>query len=138
MRKLFCVLLAFLMIVPAVSETAPVIELPEVITIVGGEEDEYGLWQEMTLNKGTSEEQCFLGYFLPAGVYIVSNIGQFPVQVTVYKNEIHKEGKWQEFVSAEQLPLLIFAGDEKEMTIGENEFVKVSDGNEVTFAFVKE
>ena len=62
-----------------------------VYTITGGEIDEYDFGREMVLNAKTSEEYRFIGYFLPAGVYRVTNLdSQYPVQVTVYINEIVK------------------------------------------------
>ena len=109
-----------------------------VYTITGGEIDEYDFGREMVLNAKTSEEYKFIGYFLPAGVYRVTNLDtQYPVQVTVYVNEIVKPEKWEEFTSSDQRPLLLFVGDSKEMTILDNEFIKVSDGQTIMLELIE-
>ena len=109
-----------------------------VYTITGGEIDEYDFGKEMVINAKTSEEYKFIGYFLPAGVYRVTNLDtQYPVQVTVYVNEIVKPEKWEEFTSSDQRPLLLFVGDSKEMTILDNEFIKVSDGQTIMLELIE-
>lgn len=142
MKRFLCLLLVALMIVPAaISESVNElqIEVPSSFILVGGEIDEYGLGKEMALNEKTSEEYRFIGYFLPAGVYSISNMSnKYPVQVSVYKNEIVKPEKWEEFVMSDQRPVLIFAGASKEITVQENEFIKISDGDMILVEFISE
>lgn len=140
MKKIFAILLLLVMFLPIIDAfSEAIIELPESFTIIGGELDAYGLGHELVLNAKTSEEYRFIGYFLPAGIYCITNMNpKFPLQVSVYKNEIEKTDRWEEFAISDQHPVLIFAGDSKEISIGENEFIKISDGDVIAIEFISE
>ncbi len=141
MKKVFSLILAFsMLILPTMAEQIVpdqtiIPEGFESIVIVGGEENDFCL--DMTLNANTEFEYTYKGYFLPAGSYKVTNQGEYPVQVTIYINEKQKVEGWEEFKTPEEkFPLLIFAGDTKELVLDEGEFVKISDGNTVLFELI--
>ena len=120
---------------PAAPDSSVETEGHKSILIVSGRENEYA--QSLTLNAKTEFEYTYMGYFLPAGTYKVTNQGEFPTQITIYINEKQKVDGWEEFkIPERKSPLLIFAGDTKELVLDEGEFVKIGDGDTVLFEMV--
>jgi len=64
------------------TEEEEVEETKEVITLTAGEVGEYG--KEITMNEGTDMPEDLIVYYLPAGDYTVTNVSQYPTQVSVY------------------------------------------------------
>ncbi len=95
-----------------------------VIFIKANELGEYG--QNLVLNENT-DPYNIIGHFVPEGKYKVTNIGNYPTQVNVYKNEKHvtKEG-WEEWSDGKAV--LIKVGESAEIEVKDGYFVKV-DGN---------
>ena len=105
------------------------------IDIVGGEANDFSV--ELELNAKTEFEYIFMGYFLPTGLYKVTNIGKYPTQVTIYINDKQKVDGWEEFkVPEEKYPLVIFVGDTKELELAEGEFIKIGEGDTVSFELI--
>lgn len=142
MRKIVCAVFALILfILPAMAEQ----NIPdqsiipagfESIEMVDGEINEFS--REMTLNAKTEFEYTFIGYFLPAGSYKVTNLGAYPSQVTIYINEKQKVDGWEEFkIPEDKRPLLVFAGESGELALAAGEFVKLADGDSVLFELTK-
>ena len=140
MKRVLCLISVILMLTAvAYSESEFPFESYSWFFLTGGEIDEYGFGREVVLDADTKNEYRDIGYFLAPGFYSIKNLsGKYPVQITVYKNEIVKVDRYEEFALAEQDPVLIFAGGTKEITVHENEFIKVSDGGWVYIEFVSE
>ncbi len=96
------------------------------ITLDGTTISEYG--KEMVLNEGSEFELKFIGYFLPSGTYTVTIIGDNKsVQITPYYDRIQVVDNWQEFETPDERPIVLFAGESKELKIEEGVFIKLSD-----------
>ena len=114
---------------PAVTEEAEA-QAPASDAIVLSWDDpgEYG--QEITLNAGTADASTYYGFYIPSGTYSVTNNGSGAVQVTVYKDGTNTtEEGWEEPVMGDASPLVVMEGDTGSITVGENEYVKLSDGS---------
>ena len=60
----------------------------------------------------------------------VVSVGSGAVQVTVYKDGTNTtEEGWEEPVMGDASPLVVMEGDTGSITIGENEYIKLSDGS---------
>lgn len=139
MKRVFCLVAAILMLTTvAFSESEYPAESYSAFILTGGEMDEYGFGREVVLEENTRNEYRFIGYFLAPGIYSVKNLSsKHYAQITVYKNEIVKVDRWEEFVLAEQKPVLVFE-EPKEIVIHENEFIKIPDNGWVFIEFVSE
>lgn len=103
---------------PVVAET-PVEDETLEIEIIAGELGEYG--QDLVLNENTDMPDATIGYFVPAGTYEITNIGDYKSQANVYKNERHvTEDGWEEWADAEVT--VVDVGASVEMTIEEGYF----------------
>lgn len=94
-----------------------------------GELGEYGI--EVILNEGTEFEEHEIAYHIPAGVYMVKNKNENNAgQVSVYSGGPEKNGEWEEFVADENCsrPLVLMAGETKELEIKDGQFLILSDG----------
>lgn len=109
------------------TDTAETPEMPESITLQGGQENAWS--QSLTLNAGKDTEYTFIGYFLPAGTYTATNMDDnSAVQITVYRNVRRTVDGVEEFTTdPDKKPLLLFPGKSKELTLDDNEFIKLSD-----------
>lgn len=93
-----------------------------VIVINADELGEYG--QELVLNENTDMPDNTIGYFVPTGKYEVTNKGDYPTQVNVYKNEKHvTEEGWEEW--ADGNVVLIKVGESAEIEVQDGYFVNV-------------
>ena len=93
-----------------------------VIVINADELGEYG--QELILNENTDMPDKTIGYFVPEGKYEVTNKGDYPTQVNVYKNEKHvTEEGWEEW--ADGNVVLIKVGESAEIEVQDGYFVNV-------------
>ena len=140
MKCVLCLFVAVLMLsTVAYSESEFPIESYSCFILTGGEMDEYGFGREVALDANTRNEYRFIGYFLAPGIYSAKNLNyKSYAQITVYKNEIVKVGRYEEFVQAEQEPVLVYYGEPKEISVHENEFIKIPDNDWVFFEFVSE
>ena len=140
MKRILCLISVILMLTAvAYSESEFPFESYSWFFLTGGEIDEYGFGREVVLDADTKNEYRDIGYFLAPGIYSVKNLtSKHYAQITVYKNEIVKVDGYEEFVSAEQAPVLVYYGEPKEFAVHENEFIKVSYGNWVYIEFVSE
>ena len=92
-----------------------------VIDVNAGELGEYG--QELVLNEGTEFEDKTIGYFVPAGKYEVTNIGDKMAQINVYKNEKAITDGWEEW--ADGKAELVDVNETKEMVVEDGYFFNV-------------
>ncbi len=117
------------------SETVPDADNSNAPSIVlaHGSLDEYS--KEITLNAGTSEEATYIGYFIPAGTYTVTNIGKYMDQVTVYADGIQKnDAGWEEPITdGVPRPIVLDVDQSGEITIGENQYVKLGENSLLKF-----
>lgn len=105
-------------------------EEPLSFILMDGVVGEYGI--EVKLNEGTELEETEIAYHIPAGSFSVTNLNSNgAVQVSVYSGGPEYDGEWQYFVADDNCPrpLVIFAGETKELTIFEGQFVVLSDGS---------
>lgn len=91
------------------------------IELISGETGEYG--KELILNKGTEFEDKTIGYFVDAGEYEVTNIGEKMTQVNVYKNETEVVDGWEQW--ADGNVELIDVNETKNMTVEDGYFFNI-------------
>lgn len=91
------------------------------ITLTAGEAGEYG--QLITYNKDTEFEETFYAYYVPAGTYTVTNIGEYMGQINVYSDEtVITEAGWEEAKST---------GAVKSIDVGESDTITVEAGQHI-------
>ncbi len=98
------------------------------IELVAGELGEYG--QIIVLGEGTEFADTNYCYFVPAGTYQVTNIGEYRTQVDVNKNETATETDidGNEYdVWADCTPYLIDVNDTVEITVQEGYFIEIEE-----------
>ena len=103
-------------------------DTPLSFVIIDGEAGEYG--KEVVLNAETEFEEHEIAYYIPAGTYFVTNRNtKGSGQVTVFSGGPEYDGEWQHFVADENCarPIVVMAGDTKELVIKEGQFVVLSD-----------
>ena len=123
---------------PVKTEEAPAVQEPEKaeepeeqalsFVLMDDEVGDYGV--EVVINEGTEFEEKEIAYYIPAGVYTVANLEEKGGgQITVYSGLPVKNGEWEEFVADENCasPIVVMAGEEKELEIKEGQFVVLSD-----------
>ena len=72
-------------------------------------------------------EETFYAYYIPAGVYTVTNVGEYMGQISVCSSEIHvTEEGWEEPAEVGDVALLD-VNESATITIGENQYVKVPE-----------
>lgn len=89
---------------------------------------EYGV--EVILNEGTEFEEHEIAYYIPSGTYTVTNLDEKGGgQVTVYSGGPEYDGEWQYFVADDNCasPIVVMAGESKELEIKDGQFVVLSD-----------
>ena len=114
----------------AKMETSGQAKETQTFVLKNGELGEYGI--EVILNEGTEFEEREIAYHIPSGTYIVKNIsGNNAGQISVYCSGPEKNGEWEEFVADENCakPLVVMAGETKELEILEGQFVVLSDSS---------
>lgn len=77
------------------TETSATTEATKLVfNLVAGQQGDYG--KMITYNKGTEFEENFYAFYIPAGTYKVTNVGEYMSQLNVYPNEIVKtENGWE-------------------------------------------
>ncbi len=98
------------------------------IELIAGELGEYG--QIITLNEGSDLADTNYCYFVPSGTYQVTNMGEHPTQVDVYKNErstdTDADGNEYEYW-ADGTAYLIDVGTTKEVVVDEGYFIEIEE-----------
>lgn len=88
------------------------------ITLTAGETGEYG--KLITYHEGAEFEETLYAYYVPAGTYTVTNIGEYGSQITVCSDEtVITDTGWEENVSI---------GDVELMGVGESYTITVEEG----------
>ena len=96
-----------------------------VFELVAGEQGEYG--KMITYNEGTEFEENFYAFYVPAGTYTVTNVGEYMSQINVYSDEIQKtEEGWDEPAEAFFVKLLDVNKSET-VTIEEGQHVEIAE-----------
>ena len=88
------------------------------IILTGGELGDYGI--QMSVGED------FIGYFVPAGEYIVTNTCDSAVQVTVFKDSTYTEDGIEYPEMGEQRPAVISPGESADISIGDGEYISLS------------
>lgn len=92
--------------------------------LLAGTAGAYG--REVILNEGTEFEDKEIGYFVPAGTYKITNVGDYPSQVTVYNNETHvTEEGWEEWTDGNAQRLEV--NESVEMTVEDGYFISINE-----------
>lgn len=103
---------------------APIVEVKiEPFTLDGANLEEYG----KNLNYG------FIGYFIPAGQYTVTNKGSAAVQVTIYAEGSTVDNGIEYPNQGQQAPVVLMPNTMAEVNLLEGEYVKLSDSNANTY-----
>lgn len=97
----------------------------EVITIVAGEQGEYG--EEFTLNAGTEFEETYYVYRVPAGTYTATNIGKNMDQLSVYGDTVYTTDEGWEELSDVGRVLLLDVGEAGEVAIAEGQIIEIHE-----------
>ena len=111
---------------------------PPLSFMINGNHEKYG--KEVVLNKGSEFEEVEITYYIPSGTYLVTNLNEKEsVQISVYSGGPEYDGEWQYFVTDENCakPIVLFAGDTKELEIKDGQFIVLSDGSN-SLQFVQE
>ena len=88
------------------------------IILTAGETGEYG--QVITYNEGTEFESTNYAYYVPAGTYTVTNIGEYGSQIDVCSDEIvTTDSGWEESADI---------GDVELMGVGDSYTITVEEG----------
>lgn len=110
------------------SEEATQAEEPLSFVLMDSEVGDYGV--EVVLNEGTEFEEHEIAYYIPAGNYLVENLNaKGSGQVTVCSGLPELAGEWESFVIDDSCadPLVVMAGESKELEIKEGQFIILSD-----------
>lgn len=111
----------------AADEVSEPVEQEEklVFELVAGEQGEYG--QMITYNKGTEFEENFYAYYVPAGTYTVTNVGDYMSQFNVYSDEIVvNDAGWEEVAEA-YFVKLIDVDKSETVTIEEGQHIEIAE-----------
>lgn len=112
------------------SEGASPSGAPEnAITLIAGQPNEYS--QVRTMNGGTEFEETTLVYYVPAGKYQVTNIGNYLVQVNVYEGVVVTEYGWEEPANSAGKALVLEKGETGEITVPEGYYVDIIEPDKV-------
>ena len=98
------------------------------IELVAGEPNEYS--QEVVLSEDTDMPVRKLCYFVPAGVYEVTNTGEYPVQFNLYTVETQWVDGWEEPVDSNIT--MIMDGESATVEVPEGWYVYIASPDQVT------
>lgn len=104
----------------AFTEQAEVIEIDN-ITL-----GKYG--KEKTLNADTEDAYTFIEYHIPEGKYMVTNKGEYPVQISVYSDEyVLNDSGWEEAKKCFGA-VVVKANESAEISVEKDQHIKFADG----------
>ena len=93
------------------------------ITLTAGETGEYG--KLITYHEGSEFEETLYAYYVPAGTYTVTNIGEYGSQITVCSDEtVITDTGWEENVSIGDVELM-GVGDSYTLTVEEGYHIEI-------------
>jgi len=113
------------------SEPAEIAVKIAPFSIDGSSLGEYG--KNLSFGTGTESEYSFVGYFVPAGQYVVKNNNTASVQITIYAEGSTVEDGVEYPLSGQQSPVVIMPNTTAEVNVLEGEYIKLSDGNNNTY-----
>ena len=127
-------------VVETTSATEVVVAETEVsiapIVLIAGEAGEYG--ELFTLNKDTEFEETYYIYRIPAGTYIVTNVGEYMNQFNVYSDEIHvTEEGWEEPAEVIYVKLLD-VGASDTFNIADGQYIEIHEPASFELVLVSE
>ena len=103
--------------------TAQITETKNTIEIIDGEKGEYG--KEITMSAGTDLEEKLIVYYVPAGKYIVKNLGNYKTQVSVYEGfEKNSETGYDEYTNTGNIVVLDVNGKD-EIEVPDGWFIEI-------------
>lgn len=109
----------------SIAESTEAPEAVEPIKIVSGESNEYS--EEYTVNADTDMPETNIVYFLPAGKYKVTNIGEYMNQINVYSRETYVEDGWEYPLYTPYVKLLD-VGESDTVEIPEDHYIEIHGG----------
>ena len=93
--------------------------------LVAGKAGKYG--KEIIMSKGTDMEEKLTVYYVPAGKYIVKNIGEYRTQVSVYEGfEKNAETGYDEYTDMGNIIVLDVNGED-EIEVPEGWFIEIHE-----------
>ncbi len=103
--------------------TAQITETKNTIEIIDGQKGEYG--KEITMSAGTDGEEKLIVYYVPAGKYIVKNLGNYKTQVSVYEGfEKNSETGYDEYTNTGNIVVLDVNGKD-EIEVPDGWFIEI-------------
>ncbi len=112
------------------TENAEELDEKLIFELVAGVQGEYG--KMITYNKGTELEENFYAFYVPAGTYKVTNIGEYMNQINVYSDEIQKtEAGWEEPVDG--YAELLDVNSSKIITVEEGQHIEIQEPSNFRF-----
>lgn len=94
-----------------------------IIELVAGENSPYG--QEYTLNEETQ-----IVYVVPAGTYLVTNVGKYMSQVNCYSFDTQKQGEWDEPVDGNVV--MVDVNSTETFEVFENSYIEIHTPTHIT------
>ena len=116
-------------------ETEPETKIPnDAIVLIAGQKGEYG--KMITYNEGTEFEENFYAYYVPAGIYEITNIGKYTTQVNVYSNEtVFEDGvEYPATAASKRLEL----SNTVVMTVGADDHIEIIEPTEIALVLIGE
>ena len=102
----------------------------EAIELIAGETGEYG--REVVMSEGTEFEEHLIVYYLPAGTYTVTNLGEYRTQVSVYEGFAkNDETGYDEYTNTGDIVLLDVDGTD-EIEIPEGWFIEIHEPTHIS------
>lgn len=103
--------------------TTQITETKNTIEIIDGEKGEYG--KEITMSAGTDREEKLIVYYVPAGKYIVKNLGNYKTQVSVYEGfEKNSKTGYDEYTNTGNIVALDVNGKD-EIEVPDGWFIEI-------------
>ncbi|MBR5950595.1 MAG: hypothetical protein IKZ87_04085 [Actinomycetaceae bacterium] len=107
---------------PTTTETAE--DTSTKIELIAGEQGEYG--RELVVSEGTDLEERLIVYYLPSGDYSVTNIGDYPTQVTVYEGIRPSGDGYDEYTNTGDI-LMIKPQETGNLNVPEGWFIEIHE-----------
>lgn len=103
----------------------PFTDAVKTIKLVAGEKGQYG--EPFTINKGTEFEENYFVYRVPAGTYLVTNVGKYMGQFDVMGDTVYiTDAGWEELSDVYYVKALK-AGESDTVTIEDGQIIEIHE-----------
>lgn len=101
------------------------------IELIAGEFGKYG--KELVMSQGTDAEEILIVYYVPAGKYVVKNVGDTTTQVTVYEGITKNDKGYDEYTDAGDV-VLIKANESAEIEVPDGWFIEIHEPTHIVLS----